>query len=324
MTQWMLATRWTVGIALAIAALAAGSEEPWSPKPVPPLQIMPLPYDQAAFVRDGVEIARYHFGSGLRRPFLYPIMGPAGRSLTRMGHPWDPESHSHHNSVWVSHNDVEGVGFWSDQNAGRIIHRRIVGYEDGGRASKIVTENEWVAPNGGTLLRETRQVAVVVQEERQWLLLIDLDLRAADKAVTLGKTPFGMVGVRMAKSIGVHDGNGRIRNSAGGVNEAEVFWKPARWVDYSGAIADQTVEGITLLDHPDNPNHPSVFHVRNDGWMGACLTFDGPRAIEPDKPLRLRYGLWVHAGMATAARIDQVWEQFATLDTEVLERRSDR
>ena len=35
---------------------------------------------------------------------------------------------------------------------------------------------------------------------------------------------------------GVHDGGGTIRNSEGGVNEAGVFWKPARWCDYSGRI----------------------------------------------------------------------------------------
>ena len=43
--------------------------------------------------------------------------------------------------------------------------------------------------------------------------------------------------VRMAKTIGVIDGGGRILNSEGQLNEKEVFRKPARWVDYSGAVA---------------------------------------------------------------------------------------
>lgn len=59
------------------------------PKPVPRMQVIPMPYHQASFQRDGVEITRYHFGPGLHRPFLFPIIGPSGRSLTRMGHPWD-------------------------------------------------------------------------------------------------------------------------------------------------------------------------------------------------------------------------------------------
>jgi hypothetical protein len=115
----------------------------------------------------------------------------------------------------------------------------------------------------------------------------------------------------MARTIGVNDGGGAIRNSEGGVNEKEALWKPAKWVDYSGPITATAVEGITLFDHPTNPNHPSIFHVRNDGWMGASLTFDGPLRLQSGKPLALRYGLYVHAGMPSAKRLQSRWEEFA-------------
>jgi hypothetical protein len=299
------------GLLIGSNALAQGV--PPLPKPVPRLAVVPMPYQQASFQRDGVEITRYHFGQDLNRPFLFPVIGPSGRSLTRMGHPRDPESHSHHNSVWISHNDVEGVSFWSDGGKGRIRHKRIVKLEDGGESSSIVTENEWVTTEGGRLLDETRQVTVLLREGKEWLMVIDMELKAVDKAVTLGKTPFGMIGVRMGKTIGVNDGGGRIRNSEGGVNEKEIFWKQARWVDYCGAITDGTIEGVTLFDHPKNVNFPSFFHVRNDGWMGASLTFEGPRTIEADKPLRLRYGLYVHGEMKPIDAIEAQWKKFAEL-----------
>lgn len=290
------------------------SEKTWKgPKPVPELQIVPLPYDQASFRRNGVEITRYHFGPGLERPFLYPIVGPFGRSLTRMGHPHDPESHSHHNSVWITHHDVDGHNFWVDSSGATIRHKRIVEYIDEGVTSSIVSENEWTTKAGQVLLTETRTITVTLLEDDEWLLEIDMKLAAKDQMVTLGKTPFGMIGVRMAKTLGVHDGNGRIRNSRGDVNEKEVFWKRARWVDYSGAIADGVVEGVTLLDHPQNKNHPSHFHVRNDGWMGASLTFDGPRKVLPGNPLHLRYGLYVHSDMKPAEEIESQWRRFADL-----------
>src|ERR1043166_5076877 len=84
------------------------------PKAAPKMQAVPQPGDEVSFQRDGEEIARYHFGSTLRRPFVFPIVGPSGRALTRMGHPHDPVGHSHHNSFWVAHNDVNGVSFWAD------------------------------------------------------------------------------------------------------------------------------------------------------------------------------------------------------------------
>jgi hypothetical protein len=312
-----MSRRLVVGIAAITAVWVSGAggiataEEVPEVKPVPRLQVVPQPYEQASFQRDGVEIARYHFGAGLRRPFLFPIIGPAGRSLTRMGHPHDPETHSHHNSVWMSHNDVGGVDFWSDGGGGTVRQKRVVEYKDEGTKSTIVAENEWVNKDGKVLLDETRTVGAVLLEGKEWLLVIDSTFTARDKAVTLGKTPFGLLGVRMAKTIGVHDGGGRIRNSEGGVNEKEILWKRARWVDYAGAIADGKIEGITLFDHPQNPNHPSYFHVRNDGWMGASLTYDGPRDIVPDKPLRLRYGLYVHSDMKSPAEIETQWKHFA-------------
>jgi hypothetical protein len=291
-----------------------GAQEDVS-KPVPRMQVIPMPYHQASFQRDGVELTRYHFGPGLHRPFLFPVIGPSGRSLTRMGHPHDPESHSHHNSVWISHNDVDGVSFWSDSGGGKIRHKRIVKFEDVGEHSSIVTENEWLTNEEKILLLETRRVSVLLLPDSEWLLIIDIEFKAKDKPVTLGKTPFGMIGVRMAKTIGVNDGGGKIRNSEGAVNEKEVFWKRAKWVDYSGAITNEKLEGITLFDHPDNPNFPTYFHVRNDGWMGASLTFDGPRKIQSNEPLHLCYGLYIHSDMKAKEAIETMWKQFTKIHT---------
>jgi hypothetical protein len=301
-------------ISAAMSGAAIAQEAP-KPKPVPGMQVIPMPYNQASFQRDGVELTRYHFGPGLHRPFLFPMNGPSGRSLTRMGHPHDPESHSHHNSVWISHNDVNGTSFWSDSGKGRIRHKRIVNFEDADEQASMVVENEWVNNDGKVLLLETRRITVLPLPNDEWLLTIDMEFKATNETVTLGKTPFGMIGVRMAKTIGVNDGGGQIRNSAGAVNEKVVLWKKARWVDYSGAITNDKIEGITLFDHPDNPNYPAYFHVRNDGWMGASLTFDGPREIRPDKPLHLRYGLYVHSDMKSSEAIEAEWKRFTKISS---------
>jgi len=292
-----------------------GQEPPSNPKPVPRMQVIPMPYNQASFQRDGLELTRYHFGPGLHRPFLFPIIGPSGISLTRMGHPHDPESHSHHNSVWISHNIVNETDFWSDRGKGTIRHKRIVELQDADEYAYLIAENEWVTSEGKVLMLETRRITVLPLADSEWLLTIDMEFKAINQAVTLGKTPFGMIGVRMAKTIGVNDGGGTIRNSEGGVNEKEVLWKQARWVDYSGAVTNSKVEGITLFDHPGNPNHPAYFHVRNDGWMGASLTFDRPREIGLTKALSLRYGLYVHSSLKTSEAIETQWKRFAFIET---------
>jgi len=311
-------------IAGRVADAAEGKAKAKVAKPVPLMQAIPLPEEQISFQRDGVEIARYYYGHDLNRPFIYPLIGPSGRSLTRMGHPRDPETHSHHNSVWISHRDVNGLNFWEDRGKVRIVHKRVLSFEDGPEEASVRTENAWVNESGKTVLKELRRVAVREVSEGggarrsgrptgEWMLVIDLEMTAAE-AVTFGKTPFGLIGVRMAKTIGVNDGGGTIRNSEGGIDEVGCFWKPAKWVDYSGPITAKAEEGITLMDHPGNPGHPAVFHVRNDGWMGACLTEKEARTVQPNEVLRLRYGLYVHAGVPDVKAIDQVWESFRKLE----------
>ena len=283
-----------------------------APKPIPAMQVLPLPQSQAAVEWNGREISRYYFGGDNRRTFLFPLIGPSGKSHTRMGHPRDPNSHSHHNSLWISHHDVNGVGFWNDTTKGRIVHKRVSRYEDTDAEALIEVENTWIDEANSRLLEETRAMRFLPQQNGEWLLVIDLTFApgsGAKAGVTFGKTPFGITGVRMAKTIGVHDGGGRILNSEGGLNEAGVHWKQAKWVDYSGPLTKTESGGVTLFDHPLNPSHPSHFHVRDDGWMGACLSYEAPRPLAVGEQLKLRYGYWVHGGLRDKAAID---EQFAT------------
>jgi len=305
--------------AMLLATFSLGQVPLPAAKPVPRMQVLPLPGDEASILRDGVEISRYHFGKDLYRPFLYPLLGPSGRSLTRMGHPRDPNGHSHHNSLWISHHVVGNVGFWNDAKSseGRIIHQKVNRYEDTDEEALIEVQNTWVdgAGRGKTLLEERRLMRFRPQANGQWFLVLDCSFSAPKQAVVLGKTNFGFVGARMAKTIGVKDGGGMIRNSAGATNEAQVHEKAARWVDYSGPITASANEGITLFDHPANPHHPTVFHVRDDGWMGAAFNFAEPWTIEPGQSLSLRYGLWIHVGVPTAATIDQQFAEFAKLES---------
>lgn len=293
-------------LAVFLVAAVAAAE----PKPVPRVQAIPEPHAQISFQREGVEIARYHYGTDNNRPFIYPVIGPSGRSLTRMGHPHDPVTHSHHNSVWLSHQFVNGANFWEDGPA-HEVQQRLLRLEDGDDSAFIEAENAWIDKNGQPQMHELRRVKVQTLADGEWLLLIESQFEARKAPVELGQSAFGMMAVRMAKTIGVHDGGGTIRNSEGGVDEAGCFRKPARWCDYSGPILNGVSEGATLMDHPSNLHHPVPFHVRDDGWMGASLTFPAAHTIQPGTPLKLRYGLYIHRGVAEPARIETQWKAFA-------------
>ncbi len=270
-----------------------------------------MPGHRASFQVDGIERLGYWFGSDLRRPFWFPVMGPAGRPVTRMGHPHDPAGHSHHNSVWVSHMDVNGVDFWADFGEGRITHEGIDRYEDGSESAAMSVRNIWRDSGGRPLLKEWRRTEVRPVSNDDWWMLVELVLEPSVGDVTFGKTPFGLFAVRVAKTMGVRDGGGRVRNSEGGINEKGVFWKPARWVDYSGPVTASRRNGITLMDHPGNPGCPSVYHVRDDGWMGVSFTYGAPYVLKTGQRLQLLYGLWVHDDEPSCETIEQQYRRYA-------------
>ena len=312
MRSWFWVLLWVLG---CLGHPGANAQEP-SARPVgertipPRVQVRPEPRWGATFWIGGKQVLGFDAGAGMRRPFLYPLLGPSGQPLTRMGHPHDPVSHSHHNSVWFSHHDVGGTDFWAD-NGGTIEVVHISRLEDGADRGALEVKILWRDKAGSVLLTEWRRVELVVLGAALWRIDLETELAVAGTPVTFGQTPFGLLGVRMAKSIGVADGGGRILNSEGGVDEAGCFRKPARWVDYSGPVTEDLDEGITLMDHPGNLHHPVEFHVRNDGWMGAATTFRAPVTVEPSKPLHLKYGLLVHSGRGVASDLEAQWEHFA-------------
>ncbi len=48
--------------------------------------------------------------------------------------------------------------------------------------------------------------------------------------------------------------------------------------------------------------------------MGASLTYDAPREIQPAQPLHVRYGLYVHSDMKSEDALNAAWKQFIKIE----------
>lgn len=293
------------GLLLLAAACAPATS--W-----PRAAVVPQPDGQFAFEVDGREVARYHAGLQVPRPYVFPLIGPAGRSVIRLTHPGDPHGHRHHLGVWIGHNDVGGSDFWSlNPGSGRIVQEQVMKIVDGPEAS-LAVRSVWLDKEGKAVLRDERVWKLVPGEGGELSLELTLTLKPEAATLLLGKSNFGLIGVRVAKQMGVKDGGGTITSSEGLVNEAALMpHRPARWCDTSGTAApDGAVNGVTLMDHPSNPGHPARFHVRDDGWMGIALTQEAPLEVSREKPLVVRYRLWVHDGGCDRERTQREWERW--------------
>jgi hypothetical protein len=273
--------------------------------------VLPLPDHQVSVQVDGAERLRWHFGPSYPRPFFYPLLGPSGSPLTRMGHPGAPD-HDHHRSIWFAHAKVLGIDFWSDRTAARIRQKGWLQYQDGDAEAALAVLLGWYDGHDPRELLEQEVVAGVRPGPHgETLLEIQATFRPTAETLEFGQTNFGFLAVRVAKNLSAHFGAGRITNSEGATGEPAVFGKPARWVDYSGPVPKGGWEGITYFDHPANPGHPVAWHVREDGWMGAAVCLTGPRTTTRKQPLLLRYLLHVHQGAVAPDRAEHVAKEFA-------------
>jgi hypothetical protein len=152
--------------------------------------------------------------------------------------------------------------------------------------------------------------------------LFDVDVRftASYGPVKIGDTKEGgIVSLRIADALRERGGTGTITNSEGLVG-GQTWGKPAAWCDYSGTIEGAGTRGVTVFDHPTSFRHPTHWHVRDYGLMGANPfgyshfyngAKSGDHTVEADGTLSFSYRIYVHSGDVNAADVAGHYEDFA-------------
>ena len=288
----------------------------------PRCEVVPLANHEVSMRIHGHEKLRWHYDTKYPRPFFYPFNGPAGETLTRMGHP-GAQNHDHHRSVWFAHHKVDGLDFWSDNSGTKIVQTHWYRYRDGDKEAVMATHLSWIDADGNERMQQEMIAALMPVEIRDGVVehAVEFQLTfrpgAGRAGATLEQTNFGVLAVRVAASLSGFFGGGRLTNHEGAEHEQNLHEHRAPWMDYSGPIAVPSEmgrilieEGITYMDHPDNPGFPTFWHVRQDGWMGAAPCMQSPIEITADKPLTLRYLMYAHSGACDRERAQLVQDAF--------------
>jgi hypothetical protein len=274
---------------------------------------------------DGKEFTRLVADPDERKPYLFPVIGPHGKMITRQfpmkaGVEGEEQDHPHQRSIWFTHGDVGGVDFWSEGGkSGTIRQTKAAATASGAVFARIETSNEWIAPGEKKLLDDQRILTIYPLERGEVLLDVSITLTPAGDSVVFGDTKEGSFGVRLDESMKEKRG-GAIVNSRGqrGMNEA--WGKPAEWVDYTGMSGGASV-GVAILDHPESFRHPTHWHVRDYGLFAANpfgyrdfyrdKSKDGSFTLEKQKSMVFRYRIYFHHGGAEEAGVAAVYRGFA-------------
>jgi hypothetical protein len=297
--------------------------------------------EQIAVEIDGKPFTVFYIGKELNRPYLHPLRSASGKIVNRSfpaGQlPGETADHPHHAGLFYGHGDVNGYNYWAIQNVptpasaasatmGRIVLKQVTSVSSGKETGSIDVVLNWLKPDGQPLLTETRKMTFHAHPMLR-IIDFDFDFSAIDKVV-FRDTKEGTFAMRMASALdeppakakpGAPAKTGRLMNAQGGEREANVWGKRSEWVDYSGELDGERV-GVVMMDHPDNPRHPTYWHSRGYGLhsinpFGVSdflndKTQNGSLTLEPGKHVRFRYRVIVHPGRGRE-RLAELYRQFA-------------
>jgi hypothetical protein len=285
--------------------------------------------DRVRIEIQGQLFGEYHYRE-VSRPFVYPLMGPGEVKMTR---DWpmaegegEEQDHPHHKSLWYAHGAVNGHDFWSEsQNAGKTVHQEFLELRSGNDSGVLRTRNQLVAKDGTVVCTDERTLRVYNQLDPR-LFDFEITVHASHGDVTFGDTKEGTMAVRLAETMRLKPNKANLGKATGhivtseGVRDGETWGKRAAWVDYHGPVEGQTM-GLAIFDHPENPRHPTWWHVRDYGLFGAnpfgIHDFEkkaagaGDLRVAAGDSVTFRYRFYIHRGNEKEAEVARHYQEYA-------------
>jgi hypothetical protein len=256
--------------------------------------------------------------------YIHPVWGLSGEILTDAF----PADHYHHQGLFWRWKDIEVEGahykHWENTN----IHTRFVRWlhrETGPVAAVLGVENGWFTDAGEgagkKVMVERVWVTAFRAEEDSRSLDLQLTIIPADQPVTLtgadGKSYGGLtlrfdawprtdVVVRAPGHTVCDEGRKDL------VANGDLANTPLPWADLSTKFpgADQR-NGAAIFIPRNHPDYPPSWLTRCYGPL--CVGWPGvePKTLEPGKPVRLLYRIWIHRTEVEHDRLEREYAAYA-------------
>jgi hypothetical protein len=271
----------------------------------------------------GQPFTTYHFADDFIRPyvrpFLWPVRAGDGTEIT-IDQAQHPPLHAHQRSIWIGHSNVNGADHWKF-NAKPIVPKQRHLKFDKVDGDTFAEELLWEDKEAKPMLNELRTLRFIAFPDGSRGIDFKLRFTPTEGDVTFfaGAKDTGLCPVRLLPSITREP---ELVNSAGGKGQEQCDMKPADWCDESGQINGK-VYGVAILDHPENPRHPPLWHARR----GARLSTDifslqtgdqvkdpkgsGNFTIKSGQAATFRYRMVIHTGNAAAAALPEKYKDYA-------------
>src|SRR5258708_4381491 len=323
----------TLAIGIVVASVwfsAFASDQAVAKDKAAGVQIVQLA-DRLRIEINGKLFTEYVVNDGAAGLYYYPVFGPDQLPMTRnwpmKSPPEEEHDHKHHRSLWYGHILVNGQDFWDEQSKfGRIVHEGFEKIESGTESGVIKSHDKWVAPDGDIVCTDERTFRVYnTGNAKERLFDFEITLHASKGDLTFGDNKDGAMAIRLAETMRLKGpkgkpGLGHIVTSTG-ARDDDTWGKRADWCDYYGPVEGKIV-GVAIFDHPQNPRHPTWWHVRDYGLFAANPFGEhdfekladktaGNLIVPAGHDLTFRYRFYFHKGDVIQGHVAEHYQEYS-------------
>jgi hypothetical protein len=254
-------------------------------------------------------IATYRAQASQKFPYFYPFTGPAtGVSLlAESGLPYP-----HHRGLWLGCQPLNDGDYWGDTSIdkGQIRSLKLQLGKTTPQSAVFTDECEWVRKDAPSPFEDKRTFTVTYADTRMWWMDADVMVTARED-VTIKQAKHSFFALRVIPQLSPLYG-GVLMNSAGATGADGTYGKPAHWCGYHGKTANEVVEGLAVMDHPENPWAPCPWFTRDYGHFSPSpfAFLKQPWTLSKGKSIRLRYRVVLHAGTPQQAGLDALYRKW--------------
>jgi len=311
------------GAAIGPAAASSAAVKSVMPAPAAGLSRLALVEDAAAgtlTVRDGASgVLTYRFGDKIpegadpryiRSCYIHPLFALDGEVLTADS----PRDHLHHHGLFWGWPVVMTRGLKTStwEPAAPTLRQRFTRWlkrevRDG--AARIVVENAWKLGSGEGEVVAVETVTILVHPAGGRSRAIDMELviRPVGGPLELRGAPEENKGYGGLCLRGAPLFRGAALTTDLGPLEADAVNRRLRWADLSTPAL-----GVAIFVAPGHPGDPVAWLVRNSyaGILNPSWPGLEGAVLAPDKPVTLRYRVFIHRGDAAAGAVKQAYERY--------------
>ncbi|MBA7559040.1 hypothetical protein ES708_00653 [subsurface metagenome] len=264
------------------------------------------------FIRyDNHPLLNYRAYPTLKYPYFTPLNGPvSGLSLTsESGLPYP-----HHRGLWLGIEPIDGGDYWGDNplSRGQIRSTDLQLHESVKDGIRFADYCKWIREDAESPFEDRRTFKVLVPNDQIRLLDCKFEITAL-KDISIDRAKHSFFAIRSAPDIAPTYG-GTLMNSEGAIGAEGTYGKPARWCTYFGprSLRPDIVEGIAVMDHPDNFGGICPWFTRDYGHLSPqpFNFLKEPFQISKGETLELKYRIVLYAGTPRQANLDALYEQW--------------